>query len=85
MRTVTVYMQPACQPCKATKRWLDKRGIQYRAVDVSQSPDDLAAIKYLGYLKAPVVIISNSDPETDIHWQDFNPFNLERYLGQAAA
>lgn len=84
MRSVTVYTQPACQPCKATKRWLDKRGIDYRTIDITQSPDDLAAIKYLGYLAAPVVIVSTGDPETDLHWSGFDPTSMGRYIEAAA-
>lgn len=38
MTTITVYTQPSCQPCKATKRWLDKRGITFTEVDVTTSP-----------------------------------------------
>ena len=79
MATITVYTQPACQPCKAVKRWLDKRGIKYATVDVTQSPDDLAALKALGYATAPVTVVSNGDPETDLHWGGFNPNYLERY------
>lgn len=45
MPAITVYTQPNCQPCKAVKRWLDRRGITYKAVDVSQSPDAMAAIR----------------------------------------
>lgn len=76
---ITVYSQPSCQPCKATKRWLDKRGISYHEVDVTTSPDDLAAIKSLGYKSAPVVIVSTGDPEIELHWFGFDPNNLSKY------
>jgi len=85
-RIITVYTSPNCQPCKATKRWLDARSIGYQTVDVSQSPDDLAAIKSLGYKAAPVVIVSTGDPEIELHWQGFHPDNLKKYtLTEAAA
>ena len=85
-RIVTVYTSPGCQPCKATKRWLDKNGVTYDTVDVSQNPDDLAAIKELGYKAAPVVIVSTGDPEIELHWQGFHPDNLKKYtLTKAAA
>lgn len=79
MRNITVYTQPGCQPCKATKRWLDKRGISYRTVDVTESPEDLEAIKALGYQSVPVVIVGRGDPETELHWQGFHPDNLSKY------
>jgi glutaredoxin-like protein NrdH len=85
VKTIRLYSKPRCVQCTATKRWLDKRGIEYQTVDVSQSPDDLAAIKALGYMSAPVVIISNGDPETDIHWAGFDVNHLARYCTEAAA
>lgn len=83
--TITVYTQPQCQPCKAVKRWLDARGVIYTTVDVSTSPDDLAAIKALGYQAAPVVIVSGRTPELDLHWQGFQPDNLRKYTLEKAA
>lgn len=79
LRIVTVYTSPQCQPCKATKRWLDKNDVVYREVDVSQNPADLAAIKELGYVAAPVIIVSTGDPETEIHWQGLHVDNLKKY------
>ena len=76
---ITVYSKPHCQPCKATMRWLDKRGIIYSTVDVSQSPDDLAAVKALGFQESPVVIVSSGDPELDLMWSGFDPNNLSKY------
>jgi len=77
--TITLYSKPGCQPCRATKRWLDNRSVDYQTVDVSTSPDDLAAIKALGYEGVPVVIVSGRTPETDLHWQGFHPDNLSKY------
>ena len=47
--TITVYTKPNCQPCRATKRWLDNRGVEYSTVDVTTSPADLEAIKEWSY------------------------------------
>ena len=77
--TLTVYSQPNCQPCKATKRWLDRRGIIYQEVDVTTSPDDAEAIRALGFKEAPVVIVSSGDPELDLMWSGFDPNNLTKY------
>ncbi|MEW1813254.1 glutaredoxin family protein [Pseudarthrobacter phenanthrenivorans] len=84
-KTVTVYSQPGCQPCRAVKHWLDKRGIEYRWVDVTQSPADADAIRALGYTGTPVTIVSTGDPATDLHWHGFNPDHLARYCTEAAA
>ncbi|MDF9748669.1 glutaredoxin domain-containing protein [Arthrobacter sp. ES3-54] len=78
-RIVTLYTSPGCQPCRATKRWLDKNDVTYTVKDVTEDPADLAAVKELGYIAAPVVIVSTGDPETEIHWQGFHPDNLKKY------
>jgi glutaredoxin-like protein NrdH len=78
-RTITLYSKPNCQPCKATKRWLDKRDIPYNEVDISNSPADLEAIQSLGFQEAPVVIVSTGDPETDIMWSGLHVDNLNKY------
>ena len=85
MKLITVYTQPGCQPCRAVKRWLDKRGIEYRWVDVTESPDDADALKALGYTGTPVTFVSTGDPETDLHWHGFNPDHLNRYCTENAA
>lgn len=72
---VTVYTQPSCQPCRATKRWLDKRGITYTQVDVTHDPTAAEYVKDLGYLAAPVVITSDG-----AHWNEFRPDLLEEAL-----
>ena len=86
MKSITIYSRPSCQPCKRIKAWWEKRGVTYQEVDVEQSPMDLAAIKALGYASVPVIVVSNGDPETDIHWQGLVLANLEKYtLNQKAA
>lgn len=79
MRIITLYSMPNCQQCIATKRSLDQAGATYRTVDVSRSPDDLAAIIALDYSSAPVVIVSTGDPETDMHWAGYQPDLIDKY------
>ena len=67
-----VYSRPNCQPCKATIRKLDKLGADYRKVDVTEEPEALAAIKELGYLEAPVVVVG------DDHWSGYKPHHIEQ-------
>lgn len=65
--SVTVYSKPACVQCDATYRALDKRGIDYSIVDISQDPGALEMVRGLGYLQAPVVIAG------DTHWSGYRP------------
>lgn len=65
--SVTVYTKPACVQCNATYRALDKNGLTYKTVDVSQDADALERVRALGYMQAPVVVTEND------HWSGFRP------------
>lgn len=39
MRTVEIYTTPFCPYCHAAKRLLQKKGVAYAEIDVSQDPD----------------------------------------------
>lgn len=39
MRTVEIYTTPYCPYCHAAKRLLQKKGVSYAEIDVSQDPD----------------------------------------------
>ena len=69
---LTVYTKPACVQCNATYRSLDKHGITYTTVDVTEDAEALEHIKGLGYMQAPVV-----ETEDD-HWSGFRPDKIER-------
>ena len=69
--TVTVYTKPACVQCNATYRALDKKGITYQSVDISQDADALERLKALGYMQAPVVVTEQD------HWSGFRPDKIE--------
>jgi glutaredoxin-like protein NrdH len=75
--------------CTATKRFLDARGLEYTAVDVTEDPDALAFIKGLGYLAAPVVytehvdesvILTSNPPKPKVvvqHWSGNQPDRIK--------
>lgn len=65
--SVTVYTKPACVQCNMTYRALDKNGIDYTTIDVTEDAAALARIKELGYMQAPVVIAGEE------HWSGFQP------------
>ena len=83
-KPVTLYTKPNCQPCRATKKWLDRRGIQYREVDITTSPDDLKAAQSLGFMQSPVVVVGTW---SDDAWSGFDTDQLEYHFptGLAAA
>lgn len=75
---ITVYSKPLCVQCDATKGALNKAGIAYELVDVTEDADALAKIKSLGYLQAPVVIAGGD------HWSGFRPEKLRALTGRRA-
>ena len=69
--TITVYTKPACVQCNATYRALDKHGVDYTVVDISEDADARDYVMALGYLQAPVVIAD------DDHWSGFRPDRIK--------
>lgn len=76
--TITVYTKPACVQCNATYRALDKAGIDYSVVDISQDADARDYVMALGYLQAPVVVAD------DAHWSGFRPDRIKSLNANAA-
>jgi len=66
----TVYTKPSCVQCDATKRYLDKAGVEYNTVDITQDPEALDMILGMGFSAAPVVV---SDAGS---WSGFQPDKL---------
>jgi len=64
---VTVYSKPSCVQCNATYRALDKQGIKYQTIDISQDAEALEYVRSLGYSQAPVVVAEQD------HWSGFRP------------
>lgn len=72
MTAITVYTKPACVQCDATKKALDKLGIEYRSVDVTEDAEAGEYVLALGYLQVPVVVTATG------HWSGFRPDNIKR-------
>lgn len=65
--TVTVYSKPACVQCNATTRALERQGITYTLVDISEDSEAYDLVTGLGYRQVPVVIAGEQ------HWAGFRP------------
>jgi len=76
--SITVYSKPACVQCDATYRALDKRGLDYTIVDISQDAQALEMVRGLGYLQAPVVVAG------DTHWSGFRPDQITALAAQVS-
>src|SRR5699024_6461662 len=75
---ITLYSQPFCVQCDATKRALNKAGSAYAVVDITEDAEALAMVKSLGYVQAPVVITSED------HWSGFRPDKIKALAGIGA-
>lgn len=64
---ITLYTKPNCVQCDATKRALDKAGLAYSVVDLTQDASALEKVQQWGYRSAPVVVAG------DGHWSGFRP------------
>ena len=71
---VTVYGKPACTGCRATKRMLDKLGVVYEEVDLTQDEVALARFQAKGLVTAPIV-----ETDTDT-WSGFRYDKLKELV-----
>ena len=76
---ITVYTKPACVQCTATKKALDRAGLEYELVDITQDDEARDYIMALGYLQAPVVMAG------DQHWSGFRPDRIKEVAGAVSA
>ena len=63
----TVYTKPSCVQCDMTKRMLDRIGVEYETVDITEDSAAMEMVLGMGFKSAPVVIT-----DTD-SWAGFNP------------
>lgn len=83
MKTITVFTRPACVQCTYTKKKLEQLGISFDLIDVSVDEAALKKVKDLGYLTAPVVLVSEAGEDVQ-HWGGFQPDKLTALTSQAA-
>ncbi|MGD7003748.1 glutaredoxin-like protein NrdH [Corynebacterium halotolerans] len=75
---ITLYTKPACMQCNATKKALDRAGLEYTSVDISLDDEARDYVMALGYLQAPVVEVNGE------HWSGFRPERIRGLAAQAA-
>ena len=76
--SITVYTKPACVQCNATKKALDKAGLDYELVDISLDDEARDYVMALGHLQAPVVVAGED------HWSGFRPDRIRTLTAEAA-
>ena len=66
---IVLYTKPGCGPCGATRHAMESRGVPFETVNVMDDDAALDAIKGLGYLTVPVVLVQ--DGHAAEHWGGF--------------
>lgn len=74
---LTIYTQPNCPQCRASKRYADKMGVPYVERTLADNPDVLDKAVKAGYTSAPVV----TDDRGNI-WGGYDPSKIR---GKASA
>ncbi|WP_396926976.1 redoxin NrdH [Mycolicibacterium sp.] len=75
--TITVYTKPACVQCNMTYKALDKTGLTYDVVDISEDAEARDYVMSMGYLQAPVVVAGGE------HWSGFRPDRIKALASTA--
>lgn len=70
MNPITLYSKPGCVQCDASRRYLDRKGVEYAEVDLTQDPAALELVRSLGYLQAPVIVAGTRS------WSGYRPDEL---------
>lgn len=70
-----LYTKPKCVQCDATKRKLASAKVEHRVVDLLEDADAMTAIKEMGYLQAPVLVVNETT-----HWSGHRPDLIEKHL-----
>lgn len=68
---ITVYAKKNCQACEATKKAMDRAGLDYEVIDVSGNLSRQRALRECGFRQMPVVEVS--DGEGYRSWEGFRP------------
>lgn len=76
---IVLYTKPACVQCTATRKSLDKNGVKYDIVDITENPEARDYVMSLGYLQAPVIVAGSE------HWSGFRPDRIRELTSLAAA
>lgn len=69
---ITVYTKPGCVQCNATYKALDKEGLEYTIIDISEDAEARDLVVGLGYMQAPVIVAG------DEHWAGFRPDSIKK-------
>lgn len=68
---ITIYTKPKCYACEATKKAMDRAGLEYEVVDVTFNQPARELLREHGFSTAPVVEIYENGSTR--YWSGFRP------------
>lgn len=74
---ITIYTKRNCPACEATKKAMDRAGLDYEVIDVSDNLARQQTLRECGFRQMPVVEVS--DGEDYRSWEGFRQ-NLIKQL-----
>ncbi len=75
---VTVYSKEHCVQCNATKRQLNKLGIEYTEINLMEDAEALESFKAQGFMQAPIVVANGEI------WSGYRPDMIKKVAAVAA-
>ncbi|MEY8541226.1 glutaredoxin domain-containing protein [Bifidobacterium pseudolongum] len=74
---VTVYTKDNCQQCAATERALNRVGVDYREIQITEA--NISLLQEAGFTQAPVVMVSKGSELQDF-WSGYRPDKIQGLL-----
>lgn len=68
---ITVYTKRNCPACEVTKKAMDRAGLGYEVIDVSDSAGWQQALRECGFRQMPVVEVAEGEDQR--FWEGFRP------------
>lgn len=68
---ITIYTKQNCQACEATKKAMDRAGLDYEVIDVTDNTARQQTLRETGFRQMPVVEVT--DGEDYRSWEGFRP------------
>jgi glutaredoxin-like protein NrdH len=75
---IKLFTKPGCQGCRQSKKFLERRGVAFQTVDVTEQPDAVDQIRDMGYASLPVLVTDQG------HWSGFQPDRLAQLVPAVA-
>ncbi|WP_125767266.1 glutaredoxin-like protein NrdH [Lapidilactobacillus wuchangensis] len=77
MNKIVVYTRNGCMQCRMTKRYLDEHHVDFKEINISESPASADYLREKGFSSVPLVFSEKSEQPI----AGFRPAELEKLVG----